>query len=275
MIKFIREGEAPLLRQEVRQPTIYFDQWMWVDLARDVTLRSRWLELAASKQPSLLYSFVTLAELSSIGRAEQREAVQVIASSADFGFLDADPREVIAREKAQVDGSPAFDAEFVRAVGLSGDGLSPGTIADTLDELWTPAGADRLRAQRAAYGAALTGTIENARKDATAMHRASQRGAARSTEGSRPPHTRRLLAAAIDFVLLNQNMSMTSQEWLDVAHTIVPVAYLDFVLLDRRWCEFVRQQSLPKGEIAETYSKRTLSDFFRDLAAWQPAASST
>jgi hypothetical protein len=38
----------------------------------------------------------------------------------------------------------------------------------------------------------------------------------------------------LDFAVVNEDMKMTPPEWIDLLHTIVPVAYFDFVLLDKR-----------------------------------------
>ena len=55
---------------------------------------------------------------------------------------------------------------------------------------------------------------------------------------------------------------MSGNEWVDVFHLVVPVAYLDFVALDKRWIHFVRNHlPLSQPSIANVYGPGELESF--------------
>lgn len=282
MIEYTIQDGSPVLRQRVKRPTLYFDQWMWVDLSRDASLRSNLLPALKMASPSLLYSAVTFLELATITNDQALAAVCAVMDAADYGFITADPREVIQREKAagvqRLGASPAIDYDLLRRAGLQSSGITPDTPSRLLSCLAAEDAEDaekKLRQLRSAFGSAITPMIDRARQDRKAISRAQQRQKRRKTTASTRPHTSVIWEAAIDFIALNEGMKMTSQEWLDVAHTVVPVAYLDFVLLDKRWCEFVRQLRLPKNEIACVYNRSQLDRFLEAVNSFNDRTTSS
>ena len=64
-------------------------------------------------------------------------------------------------------------------------------------------------------------------------------------------------------------MEMPNKEWYDVLHTIVPAAYCDFLLIDKRWLNFIKSTSLNSPQIAKVYAQRNFSEFLKDLENWK------
>ena len=62
---------------------------------------------------------------------------------------------------------------------------------------------------------------------------------------------------------------MPNKEWYDVCHTIVPAAYCDFLLIDKRWKNFIKSTGLEYPQMANVYTRRNLSDFLKDLENWK------
>jgi hypothetical protein len=80
------------------------------------------------------------------------------------------------------------------------------------------------------------------------------------------PYTKDIYRLAIDFVVVNEDMQMFSNEWIDLLHTVVPVAYFDFVMLDKRWCHFIRTiLPLSPPDIAYVFSQREIEDFLTKI----------
>lgn len=76
------------------------------------------------------------------------------------------------------------------------------------------------------------------------------------------PYTKDIYRLAIDFVVVNETMKMPSKEWIDILHTVVPVAYFDFVMLDKRWYHFIRTVfPLSPPDIANVFSKPEIDKF--------------
>ena len=81
--------------------------------------------------------------------------------------------------------------------------------------------------------------------------------------------TREILQLALDFVVRNKNMKMSEySEWEDLFHLIVPVSYCDIVLVDRRCKAFLSQTGFSFPEIAMTFDKHTIEDFFKEIENW-------
>jgi hypothetical protein len=112
----------------------------------------------------------------------------------------------------------------------------------------------------------LTDTILQARQDEKAYNDAVKRFKNKKIENPFPPYTRDIYRIFIDFCVVNKTMNMTPSEWLDAWNMIVPVSYSDFVLLDKRWCEFLKQNiKLTYPNIAKYYWANELDQFIEDL----------
>jgi hypothetical protein len=58
-------------------------------------------------------------------------------------------------------------------------------------------------------------------------------------------------------------------DWNDLFHLIVPVSYCDIVLMDKRWKTFINQTGFSFPEIAMTFDKKIISDFFKKIEDWE------
>jgi hypothetical protein len=83
------------------------------------------------------------------------------------------------------------------------------------------------------------------------------------------PCTKFLWESCIDYIAINETMEMPDKEWYDVLHTIVPAAYCDFLLIDKRWLNFIKSTGLNYPQIAKVYDQRNLSEFLKDLENWK------
>jgi hypothetical protein len=72
---------------------------MWSLLSKDSGLRKQFIDSATEVNATLMYSFVTLIELSQIRFRKQLHAIIEVMDSIDYAFSDANPRNVIQREK--------------------------------------------------------------------------------------------------------------------------------------------------------------------------------
>jgi len=113
--------------------------------------------------------------------------------------------------------------------------------------------------------------IKTGRGDEKYLRKSSGRFKTLKTQGPRyQTATRELLQMALDFVLRNIEMKMSQySEWEDLFHVIVPVAYCDIVLIDRRWYAFITQTGFSHPKIARVFDKRSLEGFFQYIENWQ------
>ena len=85
-------------------------------------------------------------------------------------------------------------------------------------------------------------------------------------------HLTRYIVDEVMKYILRGNMGITSNDWCDMHHAIVPLAYCDFVLLDQRWHGIMSQiqNRLKKAghdkEMAEVFCGRTFDGFLHKLS---------
>ena len=278
MIRYTKATDQSVeIEQVTNQPLLYLDQWMWSLLSRDSDLRYRFIDLAVNVKATIMYSGITLIELSQINVSDQMEAIAEVMDGVDYGFSDANPSSVIEKEEKFGDpersefhgANPAAGSQLIENFFFNvSNPLDPFRISDIIRIT-----DNQVRDQFKRVGEVFNGlnpVILKARTDANALDRAKKRHGLKEVKGNSYPFTRDIYRFAIDFVVANENMNMPSKEWRDLLNTVVPVAYFDLVLLDNRWCHFIRTNCpLYYPDIAKVFSKNELNDFFSELEDFQ------
>lgn len=220
----------------------------------------------------IMYSIVSLMELARISDQGQLRALAEVMDSLDFGFVDMDPSRVIALEKqheSQTTGvfngrHPAADPDMLNCAIRRHYPLMPkmsAVLRDLKQEIPSRymGAADYLKER-------FTPMLERAKADSTVLARAKANHRERSIRRAGPPYTEDILRALNFFLVANERMKMSGNEWVDVFHLVVPIAYLEFVALDKRWIHFVRNHlPLTPPNIATVYGPGELESFIRDL----------
>lgn len=185
------------IEQVTNQPLLYLDQWMWSLLSRDSDLRHRFIDSAASIKATIMYSCITLTELSQINVPEQMQAIAEVMDGVDYGFSDANPSNVIEKEKKFGDpesaifreANPAVDFQLIENFFLNvSNPLDPFRVSDIIRIT-----DKQVRAQFRRLGEVFNGLnpiILKARTDSDALHRAKKRHALKEV-GERDTHIHR------------------------------------------------------------------------------------
>lgn len=267
----LANGEI-VFEQKAVGPSIYLDQWMWCELSEDATLCKRFIESALSHSCCIMYSIASLMELAQVSDQGQLHALAEVMDSLDFGFVEMDPNQVIALEKRHESGRtgvfsgrhPAADLDMFN-YAIRRHHPSMPKMSSILRDLKQEIPA-RYRAMADRLEASLTPMVEHARADSNVLARAKTKNRERSIRRPGPPYTEDILRALTFFLVANENMKMNGKEWVDVFHLVVPVAYMEFVVLDKRWIHFVRNYlPLLPPNIAAVYGPGELESFIRDL----------
>jgi len=275
MIRFNMGKDGDLQVQQITmRPSVYLDQWMWSSLSKNRKLREAFLK-ALANGGTIMYSFASMRELGGITDQQQLHTITEIMDSIDYGFVEVNPDTVIAREDANrrtksYEDNPAVDIELVKLLVQITDSPRSLQVSAALVDLASSLMDPQLKADWATIGNGFELTVNPllhaAREDPGVVTEAKKRIRSRTLTRSKPPYTRDILRLAIDFVQVNSQMKMGKGEWLDMMHTVVPVAYSDFVLLDKRWCHFLRQYCpLSPPDIAHVFHPRELQPFLHDL----------
>ena len=275
-------NDGVTIEQITSRPSIYLDTWMWCLLSEDSALRKRFIKTADEANATMMYSSATLMELALIEDSKQIDAIHEVMDSIDYGFSESNPSKVIRKEEdLEVPGGGAFkgvnpccNLELIKNYFLNRmDPLRPFQLSAILPKLKIDMESGKFREMSQKFED-LTPIVLEARKDPEVLSRAKKRHWKKELFRKQRPYTKDIYRLAIDFVIVNKNMKMPSKEWIDLLHTVVPVAYFDFVMLDKRWCHFIRTISpLAPPDIANVFSKREIDKFlseindFEDLSA--------
>lgn len=259
--------------QEPHGPTLYLDQWMWGQLTQDPSLRTRFVAAAASRQSCVMYSLVSLLEFAQIADQGQLDVLAALTDELDYGFVQSDPMETILLEEQHETKPgvfqgrhPAVDLDLLNYAIRKHYPPVPkmsALLRDLREEARTRYTEIADRSHQF-----LTPMVVCAKQDTVVLARAKAKNSARKLSRTSPPYTQDIVRCLNFFLVANETMKMTRNEWMDIFHMVVPVAYLDFVVLDKRWANFVRNYlPLLPPNIARVYSPGEIDLFLSDLAS--------
>lgn len=262
------------IEQVTSRPSLYLDQWMWGLLSEDSDLRNKFIKTAGEANATLMYSSATLIELALITDRKQIDAIHEVMDNLDYGFSDFNPSRVIEKEeRLEIPGGGAFyelnpccDLELIKNYFLNRmNPLKPFQLSAILPKLRADMEYGKFR-QMGNRFEDLTSIVLKARNDPDALSRAKKRHSKKELFRKQMPYTKDIYRLAIDFVVVNESMKMPSNEWIDLLHTVVPVAYFDFVMLDKKWCHFIRTiLPLSPPDIANVFSQREISELLNQI----------
>ncbi len=277
--KDVTDGNV-IIEQVTSRPSLYLDQWMWCLLSEDSALRNDLIKTAGEANATVMYSNATLIELALIEDGRQIDAIHEVMDNLDYGFSDFNPSRVIEKEeKSEIPGggsfydlNPCCDLDLIKNYFLNRmDPLKPFRLSAILPKLMDDAESGKFRQMGKTFED-LTPIVLRARNDPEALCRAKKRHSKKQLLRKQMPYTKDIYRLAIDFVVVNENMKMSSKEWIDLLHTVVPVAYFDFVVLDKRWCHFIRTTfPLSPPNIAQVFSQREIKAFLDKVAHFEDA----
>lgn len=266
MIRFGMEHGELTIEQIAKPPLVYFDQWVWCDLADDADFRANMSARLHTMRATIVFTVATFAEMSKITISEQQDKILDFVNGHDFAFFDANPIHVIRRERLATSErptpNPAFDVEFLLAVAAQGQ-IQPAAPSDVLRDLFAQENLEAAANLVRGFGDSLTHDLERARETPNAIKRAQERQHQRRTTCPLGPPTERLYEATLDFMILNNKMRIDSRDWLDLLHLIVPCAYTDFVFTDKRWAEALRIE-VNYAQTAKIVTKRDMVRFLQE-----------
>lgn len=280
MLKYSKENINGKIIVRIDQiaypPTVYLDTWALFDFIGDNDLADRFIKILNNLGGTLMLSMISVIENMAIDNQEQIQNLYKFIDSMGAAFLDFNFMRVNVKEKIykKIRGpflkiSPAID------LGL----------LDSFIKIHKPENLLKVSEIFLAYRQDLENgkvlnekweedlfpIVKRARNNTNSLSNAKKRFRKRKEKANtcKFPCTEFLWESCIDYIAINENMKMSDKEWRDIFHTIVPVAYCDFVLIDKRWRNFVKSTGLNPPQIAKVYAQRNLSEFLKDLENWK------
>lgn len=268
-IDYLEDGRHRL-NEVFRRPMVYLDHWALNDLALSDSYRQRFTGILNGRDGMLRISAYSIRELANQNDKNQRHAILSLLDEVDVGFINIHPTQVIEKENRILAGdptvgNPSADLSIIDIYLMAMNNPSTWSISEIVKTCLDNTNDKSFCSED--FLAKIISTTEKVRQDTIAMGKLNKYfNKVRSSDQRYCTATRELFEMVIAFIVKNQNMRMKDiSEWNDIFHLIVPVAYCDIVLLDRRWLEFVKQTGLTVPGIAYVYDKRTIEDFFTTL----------
>jgi len=248
------------LEVRARQPTVYLDNWaLSRALAVDETRRERFLETFKTKG-TLLFSWVNVMELgNSIFNRSAPIRLLLDGIGEQWFPIESNPFASIKKENSQqgAANSPAFSETLIRAYypHVHGGVL---TLSSVFDLLRHDNGAKARGAQqqlKATVQQFIDEIKQGQRLDPTWL---DKRYPALAFDPQRP--TLFVFTELLRGLASERGFTFTPNDGIDLFHATVPVAYSDFVLLDRSWTRRVRALSMP-GRALYAFAEPELDGF--------------
>ena len=218
-------------------PTIYLDHWALRMFSESQALSDRLTAALKQENGTLALSWLNLAEFTRVTDKEQASKAGTLLEKIlpNIFFLEVDFGEVIRREDDLLAGGklipPHFDLDLLRMFSqIKPNSLNhftahdlfkviQGQVSTRFDGL-ADTGVDRIEALREQYAADP--------KFQSAIKRLP----------SGPPiqrGTRFILREFVRALIVDKGTKVTRNQVIDLFHAIVPIAYCDFVMLDKYW----------------------------------------
>lgn len=225
-------------------PVVYLDHFALMDIAQEHL--DAFATALLQREGTLALSMLNFYELSLVNDQTSKPVDDLILRVwPHVAFLDLNAEAVIAKEdrllSGEVDLAPHLDNELLGF--LLGHSPRSGTSLDVSGFLRFFRSPDSLEsARRASQRPNPSLAVLRSAQRAYEADRQAQRRLKGLIEGDRTiPSTRSVLVEATRFMIKNNLQSRDSHHSNDFLHTVVPLVYADFVVLDGTWVECARQ----------------------------------
>lgn len=259
-----------LLIEQLGQPIVYLDNWALNDISLRSSYRQRFIDIMKNRKGTLRLSVSNLVELLNQTDQNQIESILSMIDSVDAGFINTNFKDVINFEngilRGEIDGNPSQEIGLIWAYLLAQNWPESWTVTDVIRSVLNNSSGKYFKKSWEQFAEKMKLFMANIRSNSEYTNKSKTRSAFTQKKGKKYDRaTRELFQLGFNFVLQNPSMTMTSNEWHDFFHSIVPVAYCDLVLLDKRWSTFVSQTKLAFPDIAFTFDRKSIEDFFSIL----------
>lgn len=268
----IGDGKSVLIEQFGR-PIVYLDTWALIDISQDAILRERFTSIMSNRKGTLRLSASNLVELLKLTDDGQIESILSMIGSIDAGFINVNPKEVINRENniladKPLTSNPSQELDLIYAYLVAHNWPEKWSISDVVRTVLENSSNDSFRQSYDQFALKMGTFIHPVRTDDEYLKKSKARSIATRKKGKvYDAATRELLQLGIDFIFQNKTMAMPAKEWHDFYHAIVPIAYCDIVLLDKRWVTFLSQTGLSFPDIALNFDRSSIEQFLYELAS--------
>ena len=252
MLKYLLDRHGQLrVEQWTVAPAVYFDHWALRNISEDAAVRRRFTDALLARNGTLMLSWLNLVEFAKVTDQSQGRAAEDLVEDLlpNVFFFEVNPFTVIEAEDALLAGADPFpphaDKQFLSAfIALKPDSPRPFTAKN----LFTIPQASKLSPRMTALAETVVERMEALRKVFLVDPEFEAR-VKRLPHGPAIQHgTRYVLREFVRPVLLDHSAKFSQNDAIDLVHAVVPLAYCEFVLLDKHW---QAQAEKMRGRFAE------------------------
>jgi len=247
MVRFILDNAgSPRAEQFTTAPAVYLDHWALRQISEDAGMAARLATALHNRGGTLMVSWLNLIEFSNVSDESQARAAEALIEAIlpHVFFLEVNPFTVIANENTLLKGgsapaAPHADREFLQTfVYLRPQSVKPFTARNLF---MAAASSDQLPPSFEALADTIIERTEALRQTMDS-DTAFERRVRRLPSGPMIQRgTRYILRELARPFLIDRGIRVTRNHAIDLVHAVVPVAYCDFVLLDKHWEEQVER----------------------------------
>ena len=265
--------------QRDAKPSVYLDHWALLDFSEDERLADRLTTALETHNGTLMLSWLNLGEYSKITNQEQARKAEALVEKniPRLYFIEIEPFRVIDRENKLLAGGspepPHGDGSLLRELVHLKPASTTSVYPFTAHNLFTYTQDQELAGKFGDLADVVIDRIAIMRNE-VATDQVFESMVRRLPSGPQFQHgTRYIIREFLRGLLLNEDMKITRNHAVDLLHAVVPVAYCDFVLLDRHWETQVAQMrarltaAKMAFPIANVYSRKAngIERFLSDL----------
>ena len=265
------EKEGFVVKYSAIRPMVYLDTWALNKFSLNNKLKNRLLRIMKDKG-TIAFSILNLYEAVVRDDEEQKKAIYDFMVKVDDIAIESNPFIVIGRENHRNGEKDDFfysyswtNQNLLREIGLSGRAFLPLKVAEALYQLVEEI-KDSNKQLTTRFETELMPMIVEGRNCEKKLNDSKMKLKRKiQVKETYRPYTKEIYDYFINYLIANENMKMGEGEWIDMFHLIIPMAYCDFVLADKRWTHIIKSTGLKYPNIANVYSPNDIEDFLCEL----------
>ncbi|MDE0504741.1 MAG: hypothetical protein OXM00_10110 [Paracoccaceae bacterium] len=240
-----------------RPPLIYLDHWALRCLSSNGSFREKFIEFF-KKYGTFLFSWTNVLEVAENSGTSLDAIQSFLTEIGEQWFpIEWNAFEVIRREKEFTLGNnnPCLASGFLEAYypHISDGPLSLSTVCDlTQDSEIKPACCQHLEYVKAETRKTLI------------YWRSEDPKSVDIPKYFDPDSPTIYVVERLRYLIQKESFKIEANDALDFLHAVVPIAYGDFVLLDKHWADLARKLKLPSDRV-KVYSPKHVEKFLENL----------
>lgn len=260
MITVAIDIETHNIIAEIRRPSVYLDHWALRCLSSNGSFRKRFVT-CFKKNGTLLFSWANFLEVAANSGASLEKIESFLSEIGEqWCPIECNAFEVIRREKGFTLGNnePCFAKGFLEAYYpyISDGAPSLRTVCDLT--------------QDSEINSTCRQHLENVKKETrkTLTYWRSENLRNNGTPHFDPNCPTMYVVEKFKRLIQKETFNIDENDAIDFLHATVPIAYADFVLLDRHWADLAGKLKLP-SDCVKVYSPKDVEKFLEDLERFQ------